>query len=569
MRRVVFTAVAWAISFAVVVTASPAAAQKAPDAGTILRDYGGTGQPPAPPVLPPTEPTPPAPVPEAGGARILVKDFRIRATQFPEATLKALLKDYVGRELSLSDLREAAFTISEYYRQHDMLARAIVPRQTIRDGVVEIVVIEGKLGGVEVDPSSKSRLDPSLAAGLVEHRAPPGDILHPSRLQEGVAILNEVPGVAATATIRPGASEAETVADLKIADTPLVTGLVQADNQSAHYIGSRRVIGNVAVNDPFGRGEQVSALALRSQDSEYGRLAAQMPVGTSGLVLGLNVSYLDFALEGPFQALAQKGYASTFGSTAVYPIRRAPDFALSLVAGYDHKHIVDQALDVDIDNRHLDVGAIGLTATTFDSWLGGGANNFASRLSIGTLDRSSNDVDFAIDAATARTSGTFGKLYLSGTRLQRVVDDTDLYLSANGQLSSKNLDSSEKFSLGGPYGVRAYPINEANGDEGFLSTIELRHRLPYGFGLFGFYDIGGIVLNHYVWPGSQTTPGQPNEYVLMGAGVGVSWTPLSSVQIKGTYAHAIGDNPGVDASGNNADGQKSRRQFWVQGVVLF
>ena len=34
------------------------------------------------------------------------------------------------------------------------------------------------------------------------------------------------------------------------------------------------------------------------------------------------------------------------------------------------------------------------------------------------------------------------------------------------QLSSKNLDSSEKFTLGGIGGVEAYPSGEASGDEG-------------------------------------------------------------------------------------------------------
>jgi hemolysin activation/secretion protein len=544
-------------------------AQRAPDAGSILRDFRKETPPPPAPVLPPAPPGPQAPLPEEGGGRVLVKGFHIVATAFPEPTLQDLLKDYVGRELTLSDLREAALRISEYYRQHDLLARAIVPRQTIRDGIVEIDVLEGKLGAVTVDPASRTRLDPDVATGLVTGRATPGELLRPSQLQEGVSVLNEVPGVKATATIRPGAEPAETDADLKVEDTPLVVGSLEADNEGANFIGARRAVGNVAFNDPFGRGEQMSALALKSSGSTYGRLAAQMPVGTSGLALGINTSYLDYKLEGPFRALDQRGYAYTFGTTAAYPIERTPRLALSAIAAFDHKQLVDRALGTDTDNRLADVGDVGLLATAFDTWLGGGVNNIAVRATMGNLDRSNNGTDLAIDSQTAKTDGRYGKLNASANRLQHVAETTDLYVSFSGQLAINNLDSSEKFSLGGPYGVRAYPINEANGDEGFLTTVELRRRLPYGLGVFGFYDLGGIVINHSPWANWQPVAGEPNDYILQGAGVGISWTPVSFAQVKATYAHTIGPNPGHDTNGNNADGRNAHHQLWLEGVVVF
>jgi hemolysin activation/secretion protein len=552
-----------------VAVAPTAWAQRAPDAGSILRDFGGSGPQQAPPVLPAPDAAPAPPVPEAGGGRVQVNDFRIRATQFPETTLRELLRDYIDRELSLSDLREAAFRISEYYRQHDLLGRAVIPRQTIRDGVVEIVVLEGRLGNVAVDPSSKSRLDPEIATGIVANRAPPGQILHPSQLQEGVAILNEIPGVAATATMRPGTEEGETIADLKLRDTPLVTGVVQADNYSPYYIGSRRAVGNLAFNNPFGRGEQISVLALKSTGSVYGRAAAQMPVGTSGLTLGVNQSYLSFDLEGPFKALKQGGYAYSTGVTATYPFERRPDYALSGFLGVDHKRIVDKALGADIDYRRIDVGNLGLTATSYDTWLGSGINEYGARLTIGNLDRGGNGTDLTNDALTARSNGYFAKLNVNAARVQGVVENTDVYLAANGQVASRNLDSSEKLSLGGPYGVRAYPVNEGNGDDGFLATAELRYRLPYGLMLFGLYDIGGIRINQDPWLGWERVEGQPNQYVLQGAGFGMSWTPVPAVNIKATYAHTIGPNPGKDASGNNADGQQTHRQFWVMGRLIF
>ena len=61
------------------------------------------------------------------------------------------------------------------------------------------------------------------------------------------------------------------------------------------------------------------------------------------------------------------------------------------------------------------------------------------------------------DAVTGRTAGHFGKWNLDLTRLQHIDDRLALYLSYSRQWAEKNLDSSEKFSLGGPSGVRAIP----------------------------------------------------------------------------------------------------------------
>jgi hemolysin activation/secretion protein len=216
---------------ALALLAAPAYAQPPPSSGTLLKELGPTVQPPAPQTLPPPLAAPPQAPPIQGGATTLVTDFHIRATQFPEATLKALLKDYIGRPLTLAELQEAAGKISEFYRAHDILARAYIPQQKIENGVVEIIVLEGTLGKITVDPASVSRLDPALATGIVGARAPEGEAVHPRAIQEGVAVLNELPGVAANATLVPGANAGETNADLKLVDRALVSGLVQADNE--------------------------------------------------------------------------------------------------------------------------------------------------------------------------------------------------------------------------------------------------------------------------------------------------------------------------------------------------
>ncbi len=53
-----------------------------------------------------------------------------------------------------------------------------------------------------------------------------------------------------------------------------------------------------------------------------------------------------------------------------------------------------------------------------------------------------------------------------------------LQAALSGQIADKNLDSSQKFSLGGPNGVMGYAVGDGGGDDGYLADLELSHRVP-------------------------------------------------------------------------------------------
>lgn len=85
-------------------------------------------------------------------------------------------------------------------------------------------------------------------------------------------------------------------------------------------------------------------------------------------------------------------------------------------------------------------------------------------------------------------------------RLDLVTENcrTDIPLvSMLGQLVANNLNSSEKYSLGGFYVVRAYPQLEVSGDAGSMFNIELTHQfMPKLHGIM-FYDCGPIKINQH------------------------------------------------------------------------
>lgn len=187
---------------------------------------------------------------------------------------------------------------------------------------------------------------------------------------------------------------------------------------------------------------------------------------------------------------------------------------------------------------------------------------FFLSLSSGTLDVQT-PAALAADAATARTNGSYSKLWLNATRLQRVTDRVSLHASLTGQLASKNLDPSEKFVLGGMDGVRAYPQGEAFGDEGYLMSLEARfllaglsERVPGQVHLLGFVDAGNVTINKNLWFAGA------NERSLSATGVGATWVDPGNFAIRTYYARKLGNEDAISAP------DKSGR-FWIQAIKYF
>jgi hypothetical protein len=146
------------------------------------------------------------------------------------------------------------------------------------------------------------------------------------------------------------------------------------------------------------------------------------------------------------------------------------------------------------------------------------------------------------------------------------ADLLSVYGSVQGQFANKNLDSSEKLYLGGPGGVRAYPVNEAGGSEGYFASLEARARLPMSVDLTGFFDIGSVRVNR---DNDFTGAATPNRLTLKGVGVSAGWTAPFGLNLKATVAHRLGSNPNPTSTGRDQDGSLDMNRIWLQASLPF
>ena len=504
-------------------------AQVQPNAGQVLREL----QTPAP-ALPNTVPAPraeAAPITNDNSTKVLVKSILITGNQeIPTSELTPLVSSLVGSEQTLAQLNAAARRITAYYRSRGFaVARALLPAQDITSGSVTISVIEGRVSSSRV--ANTSRLSDELVGSYIGQISP-GDVIRSSQIDRGLLLLQDTPGVASSrATLQPGASVGTSELLIEVNPAALLAGSATLDNYGSRYTGEYRLGGNFALASPLGRGDQLSFSALTAGSGlSFGRVAYQIPVGSDGLRLG--AAYFDtrYKLGREFANLDAQGSAKSTSVFVAYPFIRSPLRNLSGTVSYESKNLRDLAATVT--DKKIGVTSLGLTGNMQDAWLGGGINSADLSLVMGRLNIASPGA-LGQDATSAQTNGSYSRVAYGLSRLQRITNSTQLSVSLNGQQASKNLDSSEKFSLGGPTGVRAYPAGEASGDEGFKGTVELRHSYNANWQITTFYDFGTVRINK-----NPFGPAASNGKNLAGAGFGVN-ASFDKVQVKAALAWRV------------------------------
>lgn len=546
---------------------TPASAQQPPDAGSLLREQPKVAQPPVQARPAAAAAAAPAQAPGPVGPAVTVQAFRIvGSTLFPQAELQARLADLLGQSLDLVQLRQAAARIAAHYQAQGYVVRAFLPAQEIQAGVVEIQVLEARLGEVRVEGAPEG-LAPERAAGYVLARQQAGDFLRMQALTAATMILDEAPGVAARLTVEPGAREGRSDVLLRLSAEPRFTGSAQLDNHASNGTGRAQAGGHLSWNNPFVQLDQAGATFNVSEGMRYGRLDYNVPLDRQGLRVNLDHSRLVYELTHPaFATLHGQGNANSSGVELSYPLAREESGQLTLSAGLRHQATQDFANFTEVSAKRLRSLSVALRGDHADPR---GASQYGLVFSTGTLDLSANAGNQAADAASARSAGEFSKLNLHLSRQQPLGGDWTLGVQFAAQVSDKNLASSEQMSLGGPAGVRAYPAGEASGDQAWLLNVELRHALDTPWAASAFLDLGGVRQHHDTWAGWNVgNPGLANQYRLKGAGLGLAGQ-VGPVRLNAALAWKLGSNAGRSAAGLDADGHASRLRAWLQLETVF
>ena len=492
--------------------------------------------------------------------KFTIKKFNfIDNTVLTDDQLSDLTEDFLNKDYNFTQLQEILRLISGFYRQLGLWARAILPEQDIVDGILTIQVVEGKLGRVIVETDEEIlNLNADIAKKYVENLISNKQILNINQVEKNIATLNKVPGISAVATLEPGSEVGETDILVRLENKKQFSGTVQGDSFGSRSSGSSRGTFLVNADSLFKKGEQFTFQQVQTIGSQYLAVAGSFGIGYGGMRGTFKIAKLRYDLGDPFASTNPTGNSQEVSFNVNKPldsikkINLDSNFTISR-SDYENKNNTPSNVQKDITRA---IAKIDFNRN--DQFFKGGVNYGSAIFTAGDLN------DTSTTSSTNGTLGDFAKINLNFSRFQRISDQNVLQVNLSSQYSFKNLDSAEKFSLGGPYGIRAYPNSEGQGDHGLMANIEFKHGFSDKLEGMIFYDWGIIQQHQNTYSGWNTgNSSLKNIYELQGMGVGLNLNINETTKLNWLFSTTLGDNDGEDENGLDNDGlTKDKRVYF-------
>lgn len=504
-----------------------------------------TPRPPAEIERPQPPERPARPARERAAPTVLVKKFRVTGnTVISTQKLESLIRPEEGKELTLDELREVAARITDYYGlQGYILARAYLPPQDVSEGIIEIAVLEGQVGDIEVTGNEK------YSSGVITRaltRVKNRGVVHEGLLETAITDLNEYPGLNVRASLRPGAKRGFSDIILSAQERFPFSFLVDVDNYGSRFTGPWRYGTEIGFGNLTGFGDRLTLRGIKTDDDlTYGRASFQVPVGGYGTKVGLSYVHAENGIGEELAALNIAGRLDIASLDIIQPILRTAAANFQFAGGFDYKELSTFVAGAQ-QKDDIRTFRLGFSGDYRDPFLGRTFYGFTWYQGTTLFDGNKQNDPGASRTAPLGTPGNFSKWTLDLARLQSLVyGGSYLVLRGFGQMASQDLQQSEKYPIGGYYTVRGYPISEFSGDHGYAVTAELVVPVPYlreWVQVVGFIDHGGVFL---VSP--RREPPEAKFHFLTGAGGGLRITiPVpglagSLFQARVDYARNLGD----------------------------
>ncbi len=412
------------------------------------------------------------------------------------------------RGVTVGMIENVADTITRYYRERGfILAKAYIPEQRVRDGVVTLTLLLGNLG--EVNVINNKRFKTKAIEKIFNKDF--GEPVTAKRIEEKLFFVNDMPGLRAQAYFEAGSQVGDTRLNVNVVEEKLFNANVRIDNHGSESTGEFRLYTDGYWNNPTGFGDQLHIGILGTFDpanSTYASIHYGIPIfgPRAKFTFGGSTNAFESSLEG----LTLTGESQVLDATLNYILKRSRErnFSVELRIANIETDITDayrEPLEPDDEN---DQGA-----TTRDSAVD---DNDSKVTNI--------DLAFNFDMVDEKFRG----LHQGGFRLTTVdqslgrrefqeenplifalnysllkfvkVPFTDsqsrLVVNIAGQYADTALPSTSQLSLAGPNRMRGFAINSYNADSGFYVGADWIFNSPS----FLDFEVGGEKLNAMIQP---------------------------------------------------------------------
>jgi hemolysin activation/secretion protein len=453
-------------------------------------------------------------VPPGGPTFVLTSVTFSPSAFLSEAELAAIAAPYVGRPVDFSQIQALINAVNARYSEMGIVtASASLPPQDIEGGVLQVELIEGKVGAVSMEGVARS--NDYLSRRI---RLEPGEVVDVRRLGGTVSTQNRIGDAKVRTILQPGTEFGQTDVTLSVTEPARNSLDIFADNHGSRTVGRYQLGALFQHYGLLGIDDRIKLYGVWAEGNVAGNASYTFGIAPTGARVGLSYSRSQIRIiDGAFSVLNVTGSSQGGGINLAQPVfASGPWLGIVNVGGTVTNSITLQGGIAVTDNLTWK-GSAGVTL-----------NYYGERLAF------SVSPYYARSHTDLRTVGTTQDVhFFAGSASLTALLPGDLVLQGSGswQVASQLLVTGDQlFQIGGPSTIRGYDPDAAAGGSGYYASLELHRGVDAieGLDLFTFVDFGQVF---------STSPARTS---LAGAGAGFSYTFRERATLEVSLAGPIG-----------------------------
>lgn len=404
-----------------------------------------------------------------------------------------LIRDQrLKRGITLGQIESIADKITKFYRERGfILAKAYIPKQEVRDGIVTLTLLLGMLGNVTVsnntvygESSISSVFDNMLAKPVTS-----------SQVEENLYLLNDFPGLSVSGYFEAGHQVGDTKLNIDINNEDKYSSNLRLDNHGTLDTGRYRLFADFQINNLLGITDLLNLSILTAtapSNTNYWKVNYKAKLFSPRWFLNFGASTNEFVVDQENSDLNLNGIVSTEEVSAIYKLTRS--------------RISNDALEIKYQSiaSDLQLGDLPDLGNTLDEKISTTSLIYKfdflqekqKRLHQGNITYTSGQYEFGNTADTDKKFEylIFDYSLLTFVKIPFTDSSSRLIVRAGGQYAGNFLSSIAKYALSGPSRTRAFSPSVYSADDALFMSMDLIFNSSdiFDFTIFGetkFKDI--------------------------------------------------------------------------------
>ena len=404
-----------------------------------------------------------------------------------DAELDAIIKPYEGKQVQLNDIYAIVDKINALYNDKGYVTcRAFLPPQTITDGTVKLLLVEGRTGSTIVNNNKYTKTK------YITNRMhlAKGEIANIKQLNKDLLLFNATNSTQLRIMMKAGTEPGTTDYEITAYEPMRDTWTIFEDNAGSDTSGEYRTGLFFNTKSLSGHCDALSLGTVISEGTKAANVMYSRSLGRSGTKM--NLVYSTNAVEvvkGEYEDMI-KGHANSYAIGFTQPIVVNETTRTELSLDYNRQNsktdFMHAGTRFNIVDDSVQDFSLGFAITNY-----GASHVFYQKHSyVRGYSESAPDM-------SAQNSQNFG-FYKFNAMYQKLYKAGQMWsLRADAQWSgSDGMVSSRQFYMGGMYSVRGYKENYLGGDSGF--TFSAEYAVPVinkNTSAFTFFDYGHVYGN--------------------------------------------------------------------------